>query len=543
MTDDPPTILHEAVDLMETGQHWQAIKDGLDALHAGDDHLKLLLFCICLTSGLKEKVHFWAVGRSQMGKSRLETVMKELFPNVEVYDTQSPYFLLYQVKEEGKEFLKGKVVVIEEVLDNPAVWGLVKRLTSADADRIKHGTVVKGRPLELEIDGLPVVLSNSVETSVDEQINNRFLIGNVDESTKQDERVRDFQVEEAEGLSLAERKRKVDLARAIVQQIFANEDAEGRHADDVDVLIPWARFLDFPMTAERVNRKKFYRLVKAVTYANRYRRLAVLSHDAYSGDSSLGESTRHYIATEADVRFAYGLWLGVQAYQQTQLDETGVQILREVPYDAHEPLPFILKRVESREINPSTARKRLHRLYEQNLVDERRATEDQYDEQGKKAVTANWTLEYKRTVGDLDWFSTFPKGLEGGLENPSSLPSPLQGDESERKRHYETWAMSLIDRGDFHISKISTKHYREEGGEWAQSVSDSILGRVTEAENSRTGECKEEASVEAGSGGDLKIAHDDALPALESVGGEKQDSESGNSDSQERGRQGGGPYE
>ncbi len=74
-------------------------------------------------------------------------------------------------------------------------------------------------------------------------------------------------------------------------------------------------------------------------------------------------------------------------------------------------------------------------------------------------------------------------------------------------------------------------------------VSDSILGRVTEAENSRTGECKEEASVEAGSGGELKIAHDDALPALESAGGEKQDSESGNSDSQERGRQGGGPVE
>ncbi|MEE9174312.1 MAG: hypothetical protein V3U30_04985 [Thermoplasmata archaeon] len=469
--DDPPDqpterdeahqALYEAVDLLEAGKHWSAIRDALDVLHAGDDHLKLLVFCICLTSGLKEKGHFWAVGRSQMGKSRLETKTAELFPNVEVYDTQSPLFLLYQVKDEGPEYLKGKIVVIEEVLDHPAVWGLIKRLTSADKDHVTHGTVVNGRPLKLEIVGLPVVLSNSVETSVDEQINNRFFIGNVDESAAQDERVRDFQVEEAEGLARAERERKVALGRAIVQQILSERD--------VEVLLPAARFIDFPMTAERVNRKKFYRLVKVVAYANRYRRRRL----------GKGRDEGPLVATEEDARFAYGLWLGVQAYQQTQLDETGTKILREVPADAYEPLPSILERLESKAVNPSTARKRLKRLYEQNLVDERRTKEVDFDEgTGYQKVVPGWTLEYKRTVGDLEWFSTFPRGLEGGLENPSSLPSPLQGEESVREIYYRRWAVSLVDRGDFHISTISTNPYKKEDVKaWAAEMAATILGR------------------------------------------------------------------
>lgn len=406
-------LLREAADLLEKGEHWLAIRRALDVKHAGDEHLKLLVFVVCLSSGLKEKVHFWAVGRSQMGKSHLESIMEDLFPNALVFDSQSPLFLIYETKEQGPQYLRGKIVLLEEANDNPGTWGLVKRLTSADKDRVTHGTIIKGKPVTLEIDGIPVVLSNSVETSVDEQVNNRFIIGNVDEGEKQDRRVEDLQNREAQGLGTEEGRRRIELARALVTRILA-EDA-------VDVLIPSAEFIEIPMGTPRVNRKKVMRLVKAITYGNRYVRAKV-------GDL--------YIATESDVRFAYRLWLEVQTYQRAQLDETGIKILREVPFDRHEPLETILERLE-KEVNQSTARKRLRKMYEQNQVDERRTKEVDYTEEGRQHVIPGWSLEYRRmvpVVDDSDEGISNP--FPGGLPNE---PSPLTGTRNDRARHYQEW--------------------------------------------------------------------------------------------------------
>lgn len=405
--------LKEATGLLESGEHWQAIREALDVKHAGDNHLKLLVFVICLSSGLREKVHFWAVGRSQMGKSHLESVMEDLFPNVLVYDSQSPLFLIYETKEQGAEYLRGKIVLLEEANDSLAVWGLVKRLTSADKERVTHGTVIKGRPITLEIDGIPVVLSNSVETSVDEQVNNRFIIGNVDEGEDQDLRIEKLQNREAQGLGTEKGRRRIDLAREIVTQILSEQA--------VDVLIPSAEFIEIPMGTPRVNRKKFMRLVKAITYGNRFVR-------AKAGDL--------YIATEADVRFAYRLWLEVQAYQRAQLDETGIKILREVPFDRHEPLEAILERL-AEEVNPSTARKRLKKMFEQSQVDERTTKEIDYNEEGRQTVIPGWSLEYRRMVPVVD-------DVDEGISNPfpggfPNEPSPLKGTRNERARHYKEW--------------------------------------------------------------------------------------------------------
>ena len=413
----------EARQLLTEGRHWDAIMEALDALHAGDDDLKTLVFCVCLTSGMKEKLHFMAVGDSQSGKSHLEFSMAPIFLNMEIYDSQSPRYLLYQVKEAGSHYLRGKIIVLEEAQDYPETWGMLKDIAGADKERVTHGTVVNGKALSLEIEGLPVILTNSVQTPTDKQVNNRFVIGNVDESEEQDERIRGFQNDGVSGLVARKRERDIALGRAVVAEILAEQD--------VDVLVPSARFIDFPMKRPRIMRLQFLRLVKAVCYANRFLRRKI-------GDA--------YVATEDDVRTAYGFWRGIQELQQVQLNETASKVLKAVPHDRYEAQRFILERLGKAGVKESNARRTLKRLYSQDLVDERRATEDWEDEEGNCVVQKGWSLEYKRMAGDLEMY-------DGSLSK-GSTSSPLRGEESERESAYIAWAVALSEGSSEEVNEI-----------------------------------------------------------------------------------------
>ncbi len=267
-----PEDRRTALEALQRGDGWKMIKEAMDELIAGEDGLKELLYYSGLSSGLKDKrLHVFMMGDSQQGKSFVQSkIAINLFTNIAVtVNSLSAKALQGETSAKNDSTLYDhKLLQLDELKDQgEGTRATIKALTSNGQQRIVSKTLDMNRRFtENVIEGVPVVWTNSMEIFEDEgnQLSNRFLKANIDESAFQTIRVVDFQkIDETLG-SLKKRSSSLPVARAVIDLILSEKNFE--------VLNPFSVCLDIgPQTARNV-RPMLHTLLSSVTYSRRYQR-------------------------------------------------------------------------------------------------------------------------------------------------------------------------------------------------------------------------------------------------------------------------------
>jgi hypothetical protein len=277
-------------------EHWQRILEGCDALVAGDRKGKIAVIISGLSSGLKDKLHLYAMGNSQKGKSYTqERIGSYLFPNFEKVNQSSAKSAYYEA-ESNTNCFENTIKMFDEFGDQGEEFqNQIKAFTSQGMRTATLKTVdIKRKFQKCTIEGLPVIWTNSAVPIENEQILNRFWKINIDESSSQDSIVQKYQ-QENEKLG-SEIERYADLissAKSELSFILVEKNME--------VLNPFADFWTVRIPANRNMRTMIIIIIKALAYSNRILR------------PHIGKET--ILASLADNLIAFHIWSTFEIYQ------------------------------------------------------------------------------------------------------------------------------------------------------------------------------------------------------------------------------------
>jgi predicted transcriptional regulator len=199
-TTFPKEIMEKAEKILKEGNPFEAINTAVSLLHAGDETLIRIEWLSALSSRLapKIKVNIWQIGKSQTGKSHslystLHVIPKEYY---EIFTSSSPLSFFYYVKKFGEWSLDKKLIFIDEVEVSKDALPMLRTLTGQTDITPRHLSVHEAEVLDLKIKGKRSVWFTSVQTFGNEQIKNRFIHTNPDETSEQDQRVFNLQNQE-----------------------------------------------------------------------------------------------------------------------------------------------------------------------------------------------------------------------------------------------------------------------------------------------------------------------------------------------------------
>ena len=321
---------------------------------AGDRRGKIAVIISGLSSGLKDKLHLYAMGNSQKGKSYTqERIGSYLFPNFEKVNVSSAKAPYYEAKLNSKCF-ENTIKMFDEFADQGEEFqNQIKAFTSQGIRTATLKTVdIKREFQSVTIEGLPVVWSNSAAPIENEQILNRFWKINIDESSAQDNVVQKYQ-QENEKLG-SEIERYVDLIKSAgseVSFILAEKNMEVQN--------PFADFWIVRLPSNRNWRPMITMIIKALAYSNRILR------------PHIGKDT--ILASLADNVIAFHIWSAFEIYQIKKVAGRYLDFL-----DALEPdhrytkqelaKAYAKKYPEKPSISPGSAYQYAHHLEERNLM-------------------------------------------------------------------------------------------------------------------------------------------------------------------------------
>lgn len=129
--------------------------------------------------------------------------------------------LFYYVKQYGEESLDKKLIFIDEVESSVETEPLLRSLTGQTDITPRHLSVYDAALLDLKIKGKRSVWFSSVKTFGTEQIKNRFIYVNPDESIEQDQKVRELQ-DKLYRQRIKAAPENVQVAQAIFMNIMEN---------------------------------------------------------------------------------------------------------------------------------------------------------------------------------------------------------------------------------------------------------------------------------------------------------------------------------
>jgi len=240
------------------------IADTVNMIHVGDREIIKIAYVSALSAQLAKSIHLWPIGTSQKGKSHslysvLKVLPRELY---ETFTSASPLSLFYYVKRYGEDALNGKLIFIDEVETSRMALPMLRSLTGQTEIEPRHLSVNDAELLDLKIKGPRVVWFTSVKSFGDEQIRNRFIYVNPDESAEQDERV--FELQKKDEINVDERI-EFKIAQAITKKII--EDTK-----DLKVEIPYIDAIQWPYKSRRwlfPIFKSFLQIVTKINYKKR----------------------------------------------------------------------------------------------------------------------------------------------------------------------------------------------------------------------------------------------------------------------------------
>lgn len=235
-------VVRIANEILEKGDIFQFINEEATKLHAGDGDLIRLEWVSALSGPLSFiPINTWVIGRSGKGKSHAKYTIIQLLPKelYQVFTSASPLSLFYFLKHRSKTALDGIVLYIDEVEASKYAIPMLRTLTSQTKILPRHLSVHEAEILDLKIHGKRTVWFTSVKTFGSEQIKNRFIHANPDETIEQDDRVFDLQ---DRMYRCGEPQYSFHVAKALAHTIV--EDTK-----DLKVAIPYR--IDWPFKERR----------------------------------------------------------------------------------------------------------------------------------------------------------------------------------------------------------------------------------------------------------------------------------------------------
>jgi len=174
------------------------------------------------------------IGKSAMGKSHLKYTIIQILPAelYEVFTSASPLSLFYYVRKYGENALDGVLLYIDEVEASKYALPMLRSLTSQTNILPRHLSVYEANLVDIKIVGGRAVWFTSVKTFGSQQIKNRFIHTNPDESIRQDDRVFILQ-DELHRKEIEVPQEPFEVAKALTQTIV-------RETETLKVKIPYA---------------------------------------------------------------------------------------------------------------------------------------------------------------------------------------------------------------------------------------------------------------------------------------------------------------
>jgi hypothetical protein len=334
--------------------HWKAMLEGCDALVAGDRKGKIAVIISGLSSGLKEKLHLYAMGNSQKGKSwTQERIGTHLFSSFEKVNSSSAKAFYYEAENDPHIF-ENTIKMYDEFADQSEdLQNQIKAFTSQGINEAILKTVdIKRKYLKMKVIGVPVVWTNSAAPIKNEQILNRFWKINIDESATQDNIVEKYQQKnEKLGNEIKRYDEVIKSARNEISFILSEKNMEVQN--------PFADFWTVRLPANRNWRPMITMIIKALAYSNRILR------------PHIGNDT--ILASLADNVIAFHIWSAFEIYQIKKVPGRYLDFL-----DALEPdqryskqelaKAYAKKYPEKDPISPESAYQYAHHLEDRNLM-------------------------------------------------------------------------------------------------------------------------------------------------------------------------------
>ncbi|MFW6174003.1 MAG: toprim domain-containing protein, partial [Elusimicrobiota bacterium] len=308
----PVNIKKKAREILEDGDPLKYLINLVSKNHIGDNPIIAKLLCCGVSAGFGKRdkiIHSKEVGTYSKGKSHVQECVGDCFSKVDYVTSQSAKSKYYKAKA-GQMQDKG-VMIMEEAKGSEHARVIERKLTDDSSRNPAHEIVNDDLEFErLEINEINSVWKNTADVDIDSQLNSRYLISNVNETKEQDFKVFELTKEEAMFDGKKEQKKgKFKLAQCITDKIMEKP---------VNVIIPYAKEITSTNIDNRRSAKKFFRLLRAVSYFYRFQR------------PKLNEKT--IVATLEDFEIAKLIWdLAIQGLEVINLDEKHKKIYDLLP--------------------------------------------------------------------------------------------------------------------------------------------------------------------------------------------------------------------
>ncbi len=400
--DKTPTLPSIPADIQEEAER---ILREEDVLHRfltllGKVHVReknilatLILSGITPSLGSKENLlHCVCVGVSGKGKSSAQDHVSLLFDDAIIVTSSSAKAVIYASKE-GR-IKSGSILMLDESEASDDGAAIERSVTDARAQPPTHWTIDdKKKFTEMVLMELLVMWKNRVQTQEDDQLNNRYIILNVDETETQDKIVYDHQLK---GLFLGtlpqKDSREFQIARAITTKL-KNES--------VKVLIPFTKAFERGTAtvtglANRRSFPKFVNLMKAITSLYRYQRPCY-------GDVVL--------AVREDWEVANLLWHSFVEYENSHLAKQDLELVKKLPKEREEGFRLV---AFAKEVGKSTGalREKLKKLSSRGFVNSEKIEHcvfEVLDDGSKKLTSKTYPIIYWQNQALSEGYESAPK--------------------------------------------------------------------------------------------------------------------------------------
>lgn len=205
-------------------------------VHLGDGSQKIITRLSAYSRKLVSyPINLWPVGQSRSGKTHLLETMSKTIPNQHVlkFDTCSPKSMYYYCHAKGANALDGKVVFFNEAEASEEASKLLRGLTDPTKEENRLLSVDEQSLLDIMIEGLPTTWFTSVTPLDDNQLKNRFLFLNPDETTDHKIDITDHQMQEAKkGIIQPLKRYEFPILKAAYQHVIDN-------TEHLNVIVPF----------------------------------------------------------------------------------------------------------------------------------------------------------------------------------------------------------------------------------------------------------------------------------------------------------------
>jgi hypothetical protein len=316
--DDATKYTEEEIELvadeiLKKKDSLQFIVDTVQKIHKGDSEGIALAYLCGLTPFMNtDQLHLIAMGLSGKGKSDLlSKVLVGAFPtNTYRMITSTTPKALHYGKKAGRLMDKG-IIFIDEATASEEAIPILRAITSSGLVKPEHWTVDEKRKFsDLKLDGSYSLWLSSVNPIADDQLKNRFMFLNVDESSALDELV--FKHQDST-YRVGNEKKPLPLCFAVAKKVTQIITESKVTTIKIPYEIQWNA---------KHNRRLypfFLTLIKACTFCHQYQREM--------------DTDGKWIATRYDFELINYMWSTILEFMQKRVNKEATELLSHIPND------------------------------------------------------------------------------------------------------------------------------------------------------------------------------------------------------------------